>query len=324
MIESIPWAGKITKPGCYADVPMADYHGQPCDGPSISSSGLRTIFGKSLKHYFKDSPLNPERKADEKDRPYFSLGRAAHHLLFVGQEGFSKEFVCRPVKWSDWRTDAAKAWRAEQLIQGRTVITETELAHIVGMAKSLSQEPLIQQGILDGLVERTLAHRDPETGVWLLARPDCIPNHSGDAADLKTSAEVSREAIRRSLKDYAYHQQGALTGTAMKNVLDIEMTSFSLVYVESVEPYSVYVAAVPPEDIIRGRMCNEVATRMFADALETGQWFGPAGDQRDAEYIGLSEFERRRIDERLEELKGRYPYRGTPIGGVPDLHMELS
>jgi hypothetical protein len=36
--------GKITKPGVYVGVPIGFYHGHPCEGPSRSSSGLRTIW----------------------------------------------------------------------------------------------------------------------------------------------------------------------------------------------------------------------------------------------------------------------------------------
>ena len=45
MIESIEWDGKrITKPGCYKNVPMSVYHGDCTDGPSISTTGLKKIF----------------------------------------------------------------------------------------------------------------------------------------------------------------------------------------------------------------------------------------------------------------------------------------
>ena len=116
----------ITNNGVY-DLSMDAYHGQPCDAPSISSSGLKLMW-KSPAHFYDQSQLNPanwicedvdgvQKKVfkHQGDRPHFSLGRAAHHLIFLGRKGFDREFVVRPDKWSDWRTAAAKEWRAEMV-----------------------------------------------------------------------------------------------------------------------------------------------------------------------------------------------------------------
>jgi hypothetical protein len=96
-----------------------------------------------------------------------------------------------------------------------TIITDAELANIAGMARSLAAHPLVKAGILDGAVERSLIWRDPETGdvVQEPARRD--PQHSpATFADLKTCVSVSTDALRRSLADFGYHQQGALVGEA--------------------------------------------------------------------------------------------------------------
>ena len=71
----MPTSGKISEPGVYS-LPIEIYHGQPTVGPSISSSGLRTIWAQSPAHYYVDSPLNPKR-APQPDRPAFALGRQA-------------------------------------------------------------------------------------------------------------------------------------------------------------------------------------------------------------------------------------------------------
>lgn len=303
MSKFIEYDGKpITMPGAFSGVPMVRYHAQLTDTPSISSSGLRTIWNESPAHYFVESYLNPDRE-DEGDRPHFSLGRAAHHLLFLGKEGFEKEFVVRPEQWSDWRTKDSKEWRADQIAKGMTIITDAELEHITGMACSLAKHPLVKAGILDGAVERSMVFRHEETGVWLKSRPDCIPNDSGDVADLKSTVSVATDSLRRSLADYGYHMQAALVGMGLKATLGIDMQSFSLVWVEKSQPYACRVTAITPEDLIRGKMQIDVAAKMFAKCIDTGQWPGPGGDQQDAEYLGISPFMAKSIDERLELLK---------------------
>lgn len=293
---------KISAPGVF-DLSMSAYHGQPCEGPSISSSGLRTIWARSPAHYYAESSLNPLRPDDEAERPHFSLGRAAHHLLFMGRKGFDDEFAVRPERWKDWRTAEARDWKADQIAAGRTVITDSELEAISGMARSLGEHPLVKAGILDGYVERSLIWKDAETGAWLKSRPDCIPNASGDFADLKTTTSVATDALERTIAEYDYQMQGALVAMAARAVLGLEMQSFTLVFVEKSAPYCVRVVSLTPEDLTRGQMQVEAAARVFAECCRSGVWPGPGGRQHDAEYLSLRQWNRDRIDARLEQFK---------------------
>lgn len=297
-ISEIQWDGMpISKPGLYRGVSMAAYHQQLTDTPSISSSGKRTIWSKSPRHYFDDSYLNPDRPEDEEERPHFNVGRAAHHLLILGRKGFDDEFVVRPDEFTSYRTNAAKAWKVDCLAAGLTIITPTELDDIVGMAKSLGQEPLVRAGILDGLIERTIVYRDPETGAWVKSRPDSIPDDS-DFSDLKTTTDVRDDALERTIREFGYHQQAATVRSAAQHACNIEMRDFTLVFVEKKRPYCVRIVPIDPEDIDRGASQNRVALHRFAQALESGYWPGP-GASDEAKYMGLSPYWRGRLDARL-------------------------
>lgn len=292
---------RIDQAGVY-DLPMSVYHSDCCDGPSVSSSGLRTIWAQSAAHYWADSYLNPHRLEDDTDRRHFSLGRAAHHLLFLGRKGFDEEYVVRPSVWADWRTKDAKEWRADQLKAGKTILTDGELEQITGMARSLAEHPLVRAGILDGYVERSLIWQEPISGVWLKSRPDCIPNDSGDYADLKTTTSVATEDLARSIASFGYHAQGALTGLGSQAVLNRPMQTFTLVFVEVKPPHCVRIVTIPPEDIRRGEQQILAAVETFAECWKSGVWHGPGGSQADAEYLPLPTWARTSIDNRLEQL----------------------
>lgn len=308
-MDGIAWkSGQITKAGCYVDMPMSVYHSPCCDGPCISSSGLRTVWGQSPAHYWADSYHNPDRPEPEDDRPHFALGKAAHHLLLQGRKGFDAEYAVRPDKWKDWRTAEAKEWRADQIKAGMTIITDAELANIAGMARSLAAHPLVKAGILDGAVERSLIWRDPETGVWCKSRPDTIPASSVDVSDLKTCVSVSTDSLRRSIGDFGYHQQGALVGEAFRHVLGREMTTFTLVWVEKAPPWCVRITTLTPEDLLRGHRQNEAALRLFARCADAGHWPGPGGEQPDGEFLSISDWSAKSIDARLETMKQAAPY----------------
>lgn len=297
MTEETTWDGRlISSPGMYRDVRTDAYHSQLTITPSVSSSGLRAIWSKSPAHFYDDSYLNPNRP-EQPERPHFSIGRAAHHLLLQGRKGFDDEFVVRPEQWADWRSKDARTWRETMIAQGKTVITLGELDQIAGMAGSLGRDPLVRAGILDGLVERTIVYRDPETGVFTKARPDAIPGDA-DFADLKSSAAVDDDSIQRSITDFGYHQQGALVRSAALHGLGVVMQDFTLVFVEKTRPFCVRVVPIPIEDLDRGEAQNRVALWKFARGIETGEWPGP-GEEAGEAYRGLQPYARARIDARL-------------------------
>lgn len=303
--KTLPDDVLITEAGIY-DLPMVRYHSDCCAGPSISSSGLRTIWSQSPAHYHYDSPYNPNRP-EPKDRPHFSIGRAAHHLLYLGRAGFDAEFAVRPKEWSDWRTAASREWKAEQIKAGLTIITDGELEAITGMARSLGAHPLVrpgkgQSGILDGAVERSLIWQDGPTGVWLKSRPDNIPAGSGLFADLKTTESVSDESLARSLASFGYHMQAALVAMASEAVLGLpaDAFTFAFVWVEKAPPFCVRVTVLTGEDLERGRMQLRRSIDQFAACVESGVWPGPGGTRRDAEYLQLPAWAAKRIDQQLE------------------------
>ena len=296
---------QIDEPGIYRGVPIAIYHGSPCVGPSISSSGLRTIWSKSPAHYWCRSPLNPRCIVDDEPNEAFDIGRAAHHWL-LGEPKFAESFVLSP--YDDFRTKEAREWRDATRASGKTVLTVKQMDSIKGMRDGLMRHPLIREaGILDGEIERSLFWKDAETGVWLRSRPDVIPTASGLFVDLKTTASVSREDIAKSIGNYGYAMQAALLRIGCRE-LGIPFETFSFVFVEKLPPHCVRVVVLKDHELDRGEKCVRAALRTFAECLQTGIWPGPDGDSDDAEWIESPGWMQTAIDNRLEELA-----RATPV-----------
>ena len=292
-MKIIPWNGEsISAPGLYSGVPLDFYHSRhACVGPSISSSGLRTIFSKSPAHYWATSPLNDDPDDDdegEKDSEALIFGSAAHWLT-LGEENFSAKYVMRPLvdrngePWSGNR-GTCRAWMKEQADLGRTVLTPKQIKAIRRMARSLAREPLVQAGCLNGGVELSLFWVDKETGIWLRARPDTIPYDSLDVVDLKTSAKFGDDLDKTIFYDWRYDMQGELVRWGMREVLGLEMASFTLIFVEKKQPHSVEAVTIGMDDLDSANGDLRMALRTFKYCLETGNWFGPAGTQNDARY----------------------------------------
>lgn len=306
-----PYAGKkIARPGIFSGIPMADYHGDLCVRPSLSSTGIRTIFNKSAAHYFDTSYLNPKREP-QKDTDAFRFGRAAHFLL-LGETGFRDQFVIRPDKYRDeegkskpWTGTAAycKAWKKEHEAAGLTIITSTDLEAIKSMAENLRAEPLIEAGLLNGAIEHSLVWRDEATGVWLKARPDALPTVDMCVADLKTCTDITDDGIERAISDHDLHVQGALVGMACRAVLGREMESFNLVFVEKSRPHCVRVHALTGADLEMGERQIRAVLPIFAECVKTGVWPGPGGGFEDARPAEVTPWRRKQIERRLDILK---------------------
>lgn len=297
-MKIIKWNGRpITEPGIYSGVPMDVYHGANlCDGPSVSSSGLRRLSNQSPAHYWCESPYNPDR-IEREETGSLTLGRAAHHLL-LGEDDFNTLYVVRPDKWDSWRTNDAKSWKTAQEAEGRTVLLSAQLEVIRGMARSLSAHPLIDAGILNGAIEQTIVWKCKDTGVWLKARPDAIPNDAGDFADLKTTTSVQTSDLARTIAEYGYHQQAALIAAGWHALTGKDIESFSFVFIESKAPFCTRIVTLKDDDLARGERQNFVATKTFAKCMESGEWPGPGG--ADAEYLALPTWAQTRIDHQLE------------------------
>lgn len=304
MIVIKKWNGKkITEPGIYADIPMEMYHGDICDGPAISSSGMRRMM-TSPAHYWDCSPYNPNREEDDSSKSII-LGRMAHHLLF-GEDHFAALFVQQPERtphgdpWHHARP-YCKAWKKRQNEQGKTIFTKSMIDIVKGMADALSREPLVQAGILNGEIERSWFWKDKETGIWLKVRPDATPTDSLDFADLKTAKSVEEEYLRYAIgpRGYGYYQQGALAGMACQALLGVPMNSFSFVFIESARPYCVETVTLKDHDIALGVRANRYAIRQFVHGIKTGEWPGPSGGRRDARYIEIKKFDHDEVDHML-------------------------
>jgi PDDEXK-like domain of unknown function (DUF3799) len=299
------WAGhEIDRPGVYEGVGIQQYHsGRLCAGPSISSSGLRTIFAESERHFYDQWPLNKDR-AEQKESEAFILGRAAHHLL-LGEKFFAESFVVQPEEAPDGRAwsgnnKTCKEWLAEQRKTGKTVLTAKMIERIKGMAVALGNEPLVRAGALNGRIECTMAWKDEETGVWLLSRPDVIPTDSGDFVDLKTTTSVAYHDLVKTVGDYGYHQQGALVAEGYRALFGRDISSFSLYFIESNRPHCARLVQLKNEDLALGARQNRNALHRFVKAMNSGQWPGPGGLQETVQYIEMSDRMRQIAEDRIK------------------------
>jgi hypothetical protein len=262
------WDGKpIDTSGIYRGIPMDAYHSQLTVEPSISSSGLREIEGKSPLHYWATSYLNPDRPEQESS-PAMDFGRAVHTLL-LSEDGFRDQYVVRPKEYPDWRTKESRGWRDAMLGLGKTILTDNQVADIHGMADRLSKNQ-VAVDLLRGRIERSIILKD-RTGVWVKSRPDSIPADT-IIADLKTTTDASQLAVGRSIVNYGYLQQMSLAITLLEEVGGVKVTDAVLLFVETSYPYAFNIKPLDNGDIYTAMRLNRRAIDTFAECLKANDW----------------------------------------------------
>ena len=264
--EKIRTGEKIDKPGLYA-VDIEWYHSDCCDGPSISSTGIRQVLNCPAK-YWAYSPLNPSRLERERNDA-FDFGKAAHALLVEGD--LPDEIAVSP--YPEFRTNEAKAWRDRQIAEGRAVIKAADLETIRAMADTLRKHPIVEAGGLDGLIETSLIWRDEKTGVWLKARPDVIPL-DGMIIDYKTTTDASLWGISKAVASYRYDIQLALVAEGMARVLKRQVSNAGLLCQEKAPPHIVGFYELSDAYMAAGLQMVREGASTFERCLKANDWPG--------------------------------------------------
>jgi hypothetical protein len=298
----------ITAPGAYPDISNEDYHRNAnlLPGPSLSSSGAKKLLAQSPFHFWYDSPLNPGRP-DEGDASHFAIGKAAHDVLLLADR-FDKHYHVLPEGFAWNKTKAmpdaiAEATAAQEA--GLCLLKHDDKATVDAVAAVLAKNPLVCGALKNGVTEETLAWQDPETGVWLRARPDFRSNTilTGGKVrldvDLKFMAAThcSPVGFSRAIGNFGFHQSAAFYAEGLKACHGHAPTNRLHIVVEKDAPHSVSLYELPHEDVARGHDLNRRAIRLFADCLSADRW--PAYSDEPSE-CGLPGWARHQIDQSIE------------------------
>jgi hypothetical protein len=305
------WTGKpISKPGIYRGIGLSEYHEKAdlFDGPSISKSSLKHLLpshGGSPKAFWGRWRHNPEHIA-QKSTDALNFGKAAHCLL-LGDEVFDDSFVIRPDEYPDaktgemkpWNGNAGwcKGWLADHA--GKTIVTADQMTMIRKMRDDAARYPLVQQGLLNGAVERTMACKDSETGIWLKVRPDVIPAADGVYADLKTTADLSEDFLERQAFDACYYLQGAMIRMVCRE-LKLPFTTFALLYVLKDEIPDTAHVELSEHELDRGEREIRWALTTIRKCLDAGEWPGARPFKGGEQHLQLKNWHKTKIDDFLE------------------------
>ncbi|KZM46959.1 PD-(D/E)XK nuclease-like domain-containing protein [Labrenzia sp. OB1] len=310
MIEAIEWDGStITEPGVYTGIDLADYHGKLdlLDAPSVSKSSLKHLFpalGGSPKQFWHLWKHNPNH-ITLKPTKALNMGRAVHSLM-LNDEVFADNFSVQPETYEDIKTGAekpwsnnakvCKAWTEAQEAAGKAVVTLEQIEKIKRMAEDAARDPMVQQGILNGSVERSMFFKDAKTGLWFKSRPDNVAI-DGFYADLKTTSSMDERFIRRQIKDNGYFVQGGGVRRAARE-LGLPFDSFWNVYVSTGDTPDTQSVELAPEDLELGEAVIRKGLDTIARCMASGFW--PGARPFEARPVRIGDWDREAIEQDLQ------------------------
>jgi hypothetical protein len=264
----------ITEPGIY-DLPEREYHADPCVVPSLSRSIAVRIVTASPAHAYAEHPRlggSPARSSGSGDED-MDTGTAIHAAFLQGEDKIAH---C-PV--DSWRTNAAKALKADALAAGRiplkTVAYDNAMRTIAALRKWQARTGMFTAGKPE---QSVIWHEDGE--LWCRARIDWLPDDpAAPLLDLKTTGGLATPATwGRACFEHGADVQAAMYPRGLEFVRGEPPGGTLFVMAETDPPHAVRVFGLDPvaEDVGRAKAAaaRAVWTQCLAEHLaraELGQ-----------------------------------------------------
>lgn len=282
---------KICEPGFYR-IPIEVHHGQPCDGPSVTSSVLRKMEIGTPADVWAFHQLNPDRY-EAKETAALRMGQALHAIIEGGMEELRARFWTLPEDKPSRPTAAQiraisegrgteaglrnlQFWAAVDR-DPRTVLTNAEWELVVAMGIVARQDPGVQAA-LGGIPEITMAWFDEASRLWCLARPDQI-DFSGMLSDFKKITTQGQPMVQatvdRKITAHRYDMQMAFAAEGYQVLTGLWPEQVGLIFQNDEPPYHVILTAIEEQDLAIGMFHNRKQRMRFRECLNVGHWPGP-------------------------------------------------
>jgi len=249
----------------------------------LSATGMKWLL-RSPKHYRQMMDQRVEKAA-------FDLGHAVHGKVL----GVGMDVVVIPdemlSKSGTTGTDAARAFIADARANGLVPVKADVLGQVTAIAESVLANPKARTLLgLEGDTELSLFADDPDTGVPLRGRLDRLGELSSGRLvniDLKTTTDVRRHKIIRTIEDFGYDIQSETYKHLLRLAFDdAAVAPTHLIFVEVDPPHEVRVVQLAHEDWIDGGARKmRRAINIYARCTATGAWLGDDDSPGSAEAI---------------------------------------
>lgn len=253
------------KPGIYYDMPEREYHADPCDEPSLSSSIAVKLLHESAMHARHAHPkLNPHAPKEYKTE--YDFGSGVHALVLEGEN--SRFLVYDDPNSTGWRKNVEKEFRDAAREAGKIPLLQNQYNKIARVSSSLKR----QRPFVDGKPEVTMIWQEPN-GVWCRIRIDWLLDSRERIEDLKTSQSANPNAFSRTIWSLHYDVQNGLYRRGLKALEGVE-SAFRWVVAEIEPPNGFCEFELDAAGIALADAKAEQAIQRWGHHLKTDDWPG--------------------------------------------------
>jgi ATP-dependent exoDNAse (exonuclease V) beta subunit len=280
------------------DVTEQEYHADPCEVPSLSSSIAKLMVEESPEKAWTAHPRlggvarrnEPVIELDEPDESKpepkrsskaMDAGKVVHRLLL----GRGADFVGVDAK--DWRTNAAKEARKAAEAEGKVALLKERLAGLRRAADAIGERLDREFNIrFAGRSEVVVTWRErvfltDDAEVVCRGMFDHLFLEEATVIDLKTCYSANPDDCAKAISDHGYHiQRGAYTSALRKLVPAMAgHEDFINVFAELKPPYAVFPTRMDGNFRKIGDVLWQHAVRRWHECTQSGKWPGYADGQ---------------------------------------------
>jgi len=262
----------ITDPGFYPDMPIDEYHSDPCPAPSLTQSIAKIILDRSPLHAWHEHPrLNPSFERNTEFR--FDLGTAAHAMLI----GRGK--TIEPIPYENYLTKAAKAAREELAAAGKQAVTMPQYERALAMTNAAVEQLndfehgsiMFNSAFGDG--EIVMAWQ--EDGFWFRQMIDFLSTDRRLFVDYKTT---DQNAAPQNLGKLMHNAGWPIQAAMAQRGLDVlspntaGLRRYLFVVQEATPPFALQVCEMSGPVLQMGRKALDMAASIWLPCLRANDW----------------------------------------------------
>lgn len=239
------------------DMAAAEYHAHP----ARSKSYLWNLYTKTPAH---------AELAVKETTVAMEIGTAVHTAVLEPHR-FEASVIRGP---DDRRGNKWKDAVEEAAAYDRVLLTAGDYDRVQRMAEAARKLPIVRQ-LCEGAVREASAFWiDEATGVECRCRPDIYHPGLQLMADLKTTADASRETWRRSAANFGYHAQEAFYTDGWTAAGGGDVDGFVFIVIESEFPHLSAAYELTPADAAEGRAAMRKALAEYKACRDSGVFPG--------------------------------------------------
>lgn len=299
----------ITDPGIY-DLDGDTYHADPAPTPSLSAGMINDLLEAPAKCFYNSQRLNPDYDApDTADK--FTIGTVSH-VIFLEPHLFDQRVVV--ADFDDWRKNEAKALRTTAKAAGKVAILTKHMDQVRAARSAFMANSFVRDAFTNGQFEKSLFWRHPVHGFWCRARPDFMADSLTHLCDYKATANANPEQFGRHAYNMGYHRRAAWYLEGIRAIFGKQASHYWFVSQETKPPYLTAVCELDWQALEAGQDENNHAAGIFAQCLETEDWYGYRGSTHlgadRAFRVPMPTYAYMQIDQRLGRDRAAWPASG--------------